>query len=156
MNPEDSFSRLGLELPPAPKPIGLYRPMTICGELAFLAGHGPLRSDGSLICGRLGEDFSVEEGAAAARQTGLAMLATLRSTLGSLNRVKRLVKLFGMVRCMPDFDQQPAVVNGCSQLLADVFGEQAGIAARSAIGVTALPAKMAVEIEAIFELQTDS
>lgn len=153
MSAEERLTKLGLELPPAPKPIGLYKPMVMVGNLAYLSGHGPLKSDGTLILGRLGDDCSIEEGQAAARQTALAMLATLRNALGTLDRVNRLVKLLGLVRCTESFDQQPQVINGCSQILADVFGPDHGIAARSALGTNALPAGMAVEIEAIFEVK---
>jgi len=152
MSAEERFSKLGLELPPAPKPIGLYKPMVIAGNLVYLSGHGPLCSDGTLIKGRLGGGTSIEQGQAAARQTGLAMLATLKSNLGSLDRVHRLVKLLGLVLSTEDFDQQPQVINGCSQLFADVFGPDRGIAARSALGTNSLPGGITVEIEAIFEL----
>ena len=153
MSAESRLAQMQIQLPPAPRPIGLYRPLTVCGSLAFTAGHGPLMPDGSLITGRVGDDLDVAQGTAAARQTGLAILATLRQQLGSLDRVVRLVKLLGMVRCTPEFSQQPAVINGCSQLLAELFGEDQGIAARSAVGVASLPAEMAIEIEAIFEIQ---
>lgn len=152
MTPEQRLKELAIELPPAPKPVGLYKPMVIVGNLAYLSGHGPLKSDGTLITGRVGADLTLEQGQAAARQTGLALLATLRSQLGSLDRVARLVKVLGLVRCTPEFDQQPLVINGCSQLFADVFGPDHGIAARSALGTSALPTGIAVEIEAIFEI----
>lgn len=152
MSAEERFAKLGLELPPAPKPVGLYKPMVIVGNLVYLSGHGPLRPDGSLITGRLGDDLTVDQGKAAALQTGLALLATLKANLGSLDRVARLVKLLGLVRSTDDFDQQPQVINGCSQLFADVFGPDRGIAARSALGTNSLPSGIAVEIEAIFEL----
>ncbi len=152
MSAEMRFEKLGLELPPAPKPIGLYKPMVVTGNLAYLSGHGPLKTDGTLITGRLGSDMSLEQGQAAARQTGLAMLATLRANLGSLDRVHRLIKVLGLVRSTDDFDQQPQVINGCSQLFADIFGPDHGIAARSALGTNSLPGGIAVEIEAIFEL----
>lgn len=152
MSNEERLTKLGLELPPAPKPIGLYKPIVVTGNLAYLSGHGPLCSDGTLITGRLGADLSLEQGQAAAKQTGLAILATLRSGLGSLDRVHRLVKLLGLVRSTDEFDQQPQVMNGCSQLFADVFGPDYGIAARSALGTNSLPGGIAVEIEAIFEL----
>lgn len=152
MSAEEQLAKLGLELPPAPKPIGLYKPMVLVGNLVYLSGHGPLKSDGSLITGRLGDDLTLEQGQAAARQTGLALLATLRTNLGSLDRVSRLVKLLGLVRCTDSFDQQPQVINGCSQVFADVFGADHGIAARSALGTNALPGGIAVEIEAIFEI----
>jgi enamine deaminase RidA (YjgF/YER057c/UK114 family) len=152
MSAEKRLTQLGLELPPAPKPVGLYKPVVVVGNLAYLSGHGPLKSDGSLITGRVGDDLTLEEGQAAARQTGLALLATLRSSLGSLDRVARLIKVLGLVRCTPEFDKQPLVINGCSQLFADVFGPDLGIAARSALGTNALPSGIAVEIEAIFEI----
>ncbi|MBX3421590.1 MAG: RidA family protein [Pirellulaceae bacterium] len=152
MSANERLAKLGLELPPAPKPVGLYRPMVLVGNLGYLSGHGPLKTDGTLIVGRVGDDMTLEQGQAAARQTGLAMLATLKSNLGSLDRVVRLVKVLGLVRCTDNFDQQPQVINGCSQLFADVFGPDLGIAARSALGTNALPGGIAVEIEAIFEI----
>ncbi|TWT92199.1 RidA family protein [Neorhodopirellula pilleata] len=150
---DQKITTLNLELPPAPKPVGVYKPIVQVGNLVYLSGHGPLKSDKTLITGRLGEDMDVEAGYAAARQTGLAMLATLREHLGSLDRVERLIKLLGLVRCTESFDAQPAVINGCSELFRDVFGEDAGVAARSAIGTNALPGGIAVEIEAIFEVK---
>lgn len=153
MNPEARLTELRLELPPAPKPIAVYRPMVIVGQLAFVSGHGPLKLDKSLITGRVGADLDLEEGKAAARQVGLAILATLRAELGSLNRVQRVIKILGMVNCTPDFQQHPAVINGCSELFADVFGPEAGIGSRSAVGMGSLPGNIAVEIEATFEIQ---
>jgi enamine deaminase RidA (YjgF/YER057c/UK114 family) len=152
MSAEERLKQLGLQLPPAPKPVGLYKPVVVVGNLAYLSGHGPLRNDGTLITGRVGDDLTLEQGQAAAKQTGLAMLATLKSSLGSLDRVIRLVKVLGLVRCTPEFEQQPQVINGCSQLFADVWGNENGIAARSALGTSALPSGIAVEIEAIFEI----
>ena len=149
-------AELQLQLPPAPQPMGVYCPLLIAGNLAYLSGHGPLLADGSLLTGRVGDSVDQAAGYEAARQTGLAMLSSLQSGLGSLDRVVRLVKLFGMVNCVPHFDQQPAVINGCSALFVDVFGQSAGVGARSAVGVAALPAGMIVEIEAIFEIETDS
>lgn len=153
MNPEARIVELKLELPPAPKPIAVYRPLVIAGNMAYVSGHGPLRTDKSLIVGRVGADLTLEEGKAAARQVGLAILATLRSQLGSLERVKRLVKVLGMVNSTPDFKEHPAVINGCSELFADVWGADNGIGARSAVGMGSLPGNIAVEIEAIFELE---
>ncbi len=144
---------MGLVLPPAPKPVGLYKPMLMVGNLAYLSGHGPLNPDGSLHIGRVGDDLTLEQGQAAARQVGLAMLATLRSNLGSLDRVARVVKLLGLVRCADAFNQQPAVMNGCSQLFADLWGTDLGVGVRSALGTNALPSDIAVEIEAIFEIR---
>jgi enamine deaminase RidA (YjgF/YER057c/UK114 family) len=150
---EQKLKSMGLELPPAPKPVGLYKPMLIVGNLAYVSGHGPLNSDGSLIKGRLGADMDIEQGKLAARQTGLAMLATLRAGLGSLDRVSRVVKILGLVRCTDDFEQSPAVINGCSQLFVDLWGDDHGIGVRSALGTNALPSSIAVEIEAIFEIR---
>jgi enamine deaminase RidA (YjgF/YER057c/UK114 family) len=149
---EARLSELGLELPPAPEPKGVYRPLVIVGNLAYTSGHLPVKSDGSLITGRIGAELDKQAGYDAARQTGLAILATLRKGLGSLDRVRRVVKLLGLVNCTPDFDQQPAVINGCSELLAEVFGPEAGVGARSAVGVGCLPLGVPVEIEAMFEI----
>lgn len=153
MSAEAKLKELNLVLPPSPKPIGVYKPIVITGNLAYLSGHGPLRPDKKLITGRLGLDMDVESGYEAARVTGMAMLATLQTHLGSLDKVKRLVKLLGLVRCTDSFQDQPAVINGCSELFRDVFGQDAGVAARSALGTNALPSGMAVEIEAIFEVE---
>jgi len=153
MSAEDRFAALGFELPPAPKPAGVYKPVVFIGDMAFVSGHGPLKPDGTLITGRVGADLSEQAGYEAARQTGLAILATLRANLGSLNRIKRLVKLLGMVNATPDFTQHPAVINGCSELFAKVFGPEHGVGARSAVGMGSLPSNIAVEIEAIFEYE---
>jgi len=152
MTAEQKLSQLGLQLPPPPEPKGVYSPLVVAGKLAYTAGHLPVDGQGSLITGRVGAELDTEAGYHAARQTGLAILATLRRHLGSLDRVRRLVKLLGAVNCTPDFDRQPAVINGCSELLAEVFGPQAGVGARSAVGVASLPLGVPVEIEAIFEI----
>ena len=152
MSHEATFLSLCLELPPAPKPVAVYKPLVVFGTAAYVSGHGPLRTDGTLITGVVGGDLTMEEGKAAARQVGLAILATLREQLGSLDRVVRLVKLLGMVNSAPDFYDHPKVINGCSELFAEVFGEAAGIGARSAVGMGPLPGNIAVEIEAIFEI----
>ncbi len=153
MGAQSKLAELKIELPPAPKPVGVYKPIVVAGNLAYLSGHGPLKADKSLITGRLGLDMDVEAGYEAARLTGLGMLSTLQEHFGSLDKVKRLVKLLGLVRGTDGFDQQPAVINGCSELFRDVFGEENGIAARSALGTNALPGGIAVEIEAIFEVE---
>jgi enamine deaminase RidA (YjgF/YER057c/UK114 family) len=150
--PETRVQELHLTLPPAPKPVAVYKTAVKHGNLLFVSGHGPLKPDGTLILGCLGKDMDLEQGKEAARQTGLAILATLRSHLGSLDKVKRLVKTFGMVNCTADFKDQPKVINGYSELMKDVFGEDAGVGARSAVGHNALPGGIAVEIEAIFEV----
>ncbi|QDS93859.1 Endoribonuclease L-PSP [Roseimaritima multifibrata] len=153
MSADAQLKTLGIELPEGPKPIGVYKSIVVTGGMAYLSGHGPLQADKTLITGRLGEDMDVQAGYDAARLTGLGMLATLRNELGSLDRVVRLVKLLGLVRSTDDFDQQPAVINGCSELFRDVFGEENGVAARSALGTNSLPGKICVEIEAIFEVK---
>lgn len=152
-SPETRLQELHLTLPPAAKPIGVYKPAVRVGNLLYVSGHGPLKPDGSLIVGRVGDSLTLEEGKGAARQTGLAILATLRSQLGSLDKVRRLVKSFGMVQCTPEFGDQPKVINGYSELMKDVFGEEAGIGARSAVGHNALPGGIAVEIECILEVE---
>ena len=153
MNLQEKLASMGLELPPAPEPAGLYKPIVISGTTAYVSGHGPLKSDGTYVTGRVGDDLDQETAQAAARQTGLAILATLRRALGTLDRVRRVVKVLGMVNCTADFDQHPAVINGCSQLFSDLFGPEAGVAARSAVGVGSLPFGIPVEIEAIFEVE---
>jgi enamine deaminase RidA (YjgF/YER057c/UK114 family) len=150
-NPELKIKELGLELPPAPKPMGVYKPVLIIGNFLYVSGQGPLKSDGSLIKGRVGNDLDLEQGKKAARQVGLAMLSTIKANIGDLNKIKRLVKTLGMVNSSPDFDQHPAVINGFSELMSEVFGEENGIGVRSAVGMF-LPNNIAVEIEAMFEL----
>ena len=152
MDADTRFAALSLELPPAPKPMGLYKPMAIVGSVGYLSGHGPLRPDKSLILGKVGAELSLEQGKLAARQTGLALLATLKSQLGSLSSVHRIVKLLGMVNATPDFQQHPAVIDGASELFAAVWGPEHGLGARSAVGMASLPSNMAVEIELIVEL----
>ena len=152
MNPEARIQNLNLEFPPAPIPVALYKPLVTVETVCYVSGHGPLNPDKSLMIGRVGDEVDAVFGKAAARQTGLAMLSTLRANLGSLNRVKRVVKVLGMVNCTPDFRDHPAVINGFSELFRDVFGEENGVGARSAVGMGSLPGNITVEIEAIFEL----
>jgi enamine deaminase RidA (YjgF/YER057c/UK114 family) len=152
MTHEERFAQLQLTLPSAPKPVAVYRPVVVVQGLAYVSGHGPICTDGTLIKGRVGADLDLAGGHAAARQTGLAILATLRTHLGSLDRVKRVIKILGMVNSAPDFYDHPKVINGCSELFAQVFGEADGIGARSAVGMGPLPGNIAVEIEVIFEL----
>ena len=152
MSAEARVRELRLELPPPPKPAGVYQPVVVVGNMAYVSGHGPLRPDGSMITGRGGTDLDVKGGYDAARLVGLAVLASVRAALGTLDRVKRVVKTLGMVNSAPDFTQHPAVINGFSELMADVFGKENGIGARSAVGMAALPGNIAVEVEVIFEL----
>jgi enamine deaminase RidA (YjgF/YER057c/UK114 family) len=133
----------------------VYKTAVKIGNLLFVSGHGPLKADKSMITGRLGKDgFTLEQGKEAARQTGLAILSTVKDTLGSLDKVKRLIKTFGMVNCTDDFIDHPKVINGFSELMRDVFGEDAGVGARSAVGHNSLPGNMAVEIECILEVDS--
>lgn len=152
MSHEARLAALGVELPAAPVPVAVYKPLVIAGGLAYVSGHGPVLPDGSKITGVVGRDLGAAGGHGAARQVGLAILATLRSELGSLDRVARVVKVLGMVNSAPDFYEHPKVINGCSELFAEVFGPEAGVGARSAVGLGPLPGNIAVEIEAIFEL----
>ena len=147
------LNELGIELPPPPPKGGIYKPVVVHGNTAYVSGHGPYKGDGEYIEGRLGDDMSLDEGKAAARHVGLAMLATLKNELGSLDRVKRVIKLLGMVNSTPDFPDHPKVINGCSELFAQVWGDDNGVGARSAVGMGSLPGNIAVEIEAIFEIQ---
>jgi enamine deaminase RidA (YjgF/YER057c/UK114 family) len=142
---------LGLKLPPAPKPAGLYKPVLITGKFLYISGQGPTRPDGTLMTGKLGADLNTEEGKVVARQVGLTMLSTIKTHFGELKKIKRLVKTFGMVNSSPDFTQQPLVINGFSELMAEVFGEENGIGVRSAVGMI-LPSNIPVEVEAMFEL----
>ena len=152
MNADARFAELNLELPPAPKPVGVYKPIVIVGNLAYLSGHGPMRPDTSLIMGKIGGDLTLEEGKLAARQVGLSLLATIKAQLGSLSKVKRVVKVLGMVNGTPDFLYHPKVINGASELFAAIWGEDNGVGARSAVGMGSLPDNIAVEIEMIVEL----
>lgn len=149
---EQRFAKLGLELPPAPKPLGIYKPCLVSGNYLYVSGHGTVQSDGSLIIGRIGRDMDIEEGKRAAQQVGLAILATIKANLGSLDKVKRVIKVLGMVNCVPEFERHPYVINGCSELFAKVWGEENGIGVRSAVGFGSLPDNIPVEIEAMFEL----
>jgi len=152
MGAEARLAELMLELPPAPKPFATYVTARRHGDLLYVSGHGPLRADGTLHVGRLGDGLGLDEGRAAARQTGLAILSTLRAHLGSLDKVVRLVKVLGMVNSTPDFHDHPKVINGFSDLMVEVFGDP-GKGARSAVGMVALPENIAVEVEAIFEVR---
>jgi enamine deaminase RidA (YjgF/YER057c/UK114 family) len=151
--PETRIQELHLTLPPAPKPVAVYKTAVRHGNLLYVSGHGPLKADRSMITGRVGQDLTAEQGKEAARQVGLAVLATVRTHLGTLDKVKRLVKTFGMVNCTDDFKDQPQVINGFSELMKDVFGEDAGVGARSAVGHNSLPGNIAVEIECVFEVE---
>lgn len=148
MTPEDRLRDLGIVLPGVPAPVANYVPFRMAGNMLYISGQGPREADGSYITGRLGLNMSVEQGYAAARLTGLQLLAVAKSAIGELARIEAVIKLLGMVNAEPDFGDQPKVINGCSDLLVEVLGE-AGRHARSAVGMGSLPNRMAVEIEAI-------
>lgn len=152
LTPDERFDQLGLNLPPAPKPLGVYKPFLIVDKFVYVSGHGTIKNDGTFIIGRIGKDLSIDEGKAAAQQVGLAILATLKKNLGTLNKIKRVIKVLGMVNCVPEFERHPYVINGCSELFAKVWGEENGVGVRSAVGMGSLPDNIPVEIEAMFEL----
>lgn len=147
----ERIKEMNLQFPPAPKPAGVYRPILVVDKYLYVSGQAPVNFDGTLMQGRVGDDLSQEDGYAAARQVGLTMLSTIMTHYGDLDKVKRLVKVLGMVNCTPDFKRHPLVINGFSELMAEVFGKENGIGARSAVGMM-LPDGIPVEIEAIFEL----
>lgn len=152
-SPDARLAELGVQLPPAPKPLGVYKPCLIVDRFVYVSGHGPYQGEGvQMVTGVVGRDLTEEQGKAAARQTGLAILATLRASLGSLDRVARVVKVLGMVNAAPDFGRHPAVVNGCSELFVEIWGPDKGVGVRSAVGMGSLPSGIPVEIEAMFEL----
>lgn len=149
---DQRFKETGLTLPPAPEPLGIYKPWLIDGKNLYVSGHGPLQNDGSNLCGRIGDNMDIEQGKLAAQQVGLAILSTIAKNLGSLNKVKRVIKILGMVNCVAEFEKHPYVINGCSELFKKVWGEENGVGVRSAVGMGSLPGNIPVEIEAMFEL----
>ena len=154
--PEENFLKTGQKLPAAPRPAGVYKPMLQVDNLIYVSGHGPVLEEGVLIKGKVGFDINAEAAKVAAKQTGLTILSTLKSNLGSLNRIKRVVKVFGMVNCTLNFEEHPFVINGCSELFAEIWGTENGVGVRSAVGMGSLPGNISVEIEAIFELADDT
>ena len=151
MSIDARLRELGITLPPAPTPGGVYTPVVVVDRMAYVSGQVPYGPDGKLISGRVGAEMTEQEGAAAARVVALTMLATLRASLGTLDRIKRVVKVLGMVNSTPDFRHHPQVMNGFSGVMVEIFGE-AGKGARSAVGMGSLPYNVPVEVEAIFEL----
>jgi len=149
--PSEKVKELGLIFPPAPKPAGVYRPVLVVDNFLYVSGQAPMKNDGTLIQGRLGDDLTIKDGKLAARQVGLTMLSSIQTHFGSLDKIKRVVKVLGMVNCTPDFMRHPLVINGFSELMAEVFGEEHGIGVRSAVGMM-LPDGIPVEIEAMFEI----
>lgn len=153
MSVEERIVELGLILPPPPSPAGLYKPILVVGDLAYLSGHGPVEDSGNMVKGKVGENLSVEEGKTAARQVGLTLLATIKDHFGTLEQISRVIKLLGLVNCTSEFVDQPTVINGCSELFSELFGADNGVGVRSAIGANSLPGNIPVEIEAIFQLR---
>lgn len=152
MSIELRLKELGIVLPPAPKPVGNYIPGVITGELLFMSGCGPRQNDGKVITGKVGAQLTTEQGYEAARVVGLAMLANIRTVLGSLDRIERVVKVLGMVNCTPEFSEMPKVINGFSDLFIELLGTDRGCGARSAVGMIALPGEIAVEVEMILQV----
>jgi enamine deaminase RidA (YjgF/YER057c/UK114 family) len=152
MSAEKKLESLGLVLPPAPTPAGVYKPCLIDGKYLFVSGHGPVKEDKTLMVGRIGKDVDIEQGKLAARQVGLTILSSIKAKLGSLDKIKRVIKVLGMVNAVPEFEQHPYVINGCSELFAQLWGDDLGVGVRSAVGMGSLPNNISVEIEAMFEL----
>jgi len=152
LTPDQRFKQTGLTLPSAPAPVGVYKPRLVDGKYLYLSGHGPVQNDKTLIIGRIGAELDMEQGKLAARQVGLTMLATILANLGSFNRIKRVIKVLGMVNCVATFEKHPYIINGCSELFATVWGTENGVGVRSAVGFGSLPDNIPVEIEALFEL----
>jgi enamine deaminase RidA (YjgF/YER057c/UK114 family) len=152
MSAEENFSKLGLTLPPAPTPAGVYKPCLIDGKHLFVSGHGPVRDDKTLMVGRVGTDVDKEQGKLVARQVGLTILSSIKAEIGSLDKIKRVIKVLGMVNAVPEFESHPYVINGCSELFAQIWGSDNGVGVRSAVGMGSLPNNISVEIEALFEL----
>jgi enamine deaminase RidA (YjgF/YER057c/UK114 family) len=150
--PSEQLRELGLQLPPAPPPAGLYKPVLVMDGYLYVSGQGPMQADGTYRIGRAGADLDLEQAKAAARQVGLTMLSTIQTHFGSIDRIDRLVKTLGMVNCTPEFRDHPLVINGFSELMASIFGEDRGVGVRSAVGMM-LPGGIPVEIEALFKLK---
>lgn len=152
MSADQNFKATGLTLPPAPVPLGVYKPVMVVGNFLYVSGHGPMQLDGSKIIGRVGDNMDIEESKLAARQVGLSILSSLVKHVGSLDKIKRVIKVLGMVSCTADFERHPYVINGCSELFREIWGNENGVGVRSAVGMASLPEGIPVEIEAIFEL----
>jgi len=153
MSADKRFETLGLVLPPPPKPLGVYKPFLQLNDMVLVSGHGTVQADGTLLIGKVGVDMDKESAKEAAQLVGLAILATLKDNLGSLDKIDRVIKVLGMVNCVPTFEPHPYVINGCSELFAEVWGPDHGVGVRSAIGMGSLPDNIPVEIEAQFLLK---
>ncbi|MEP7277628.1 MAG: RidA family protein [Bacteroidota bacterium] len=151
-NIQKKLDEIGLQFPAVHPSKGIYKPCLTLGNQLFVSGHVSLRADGHCISGKIGTDLSEEDGKAAARQCALAILGSIKEHLGGFERLKRVIKILGMVNCAPDFEKQALIMNGCSELFAQLMGEENGIGVRSAVGMGSLPGNAAVEVEALFEL----
>jgi len=152
MSAEQHLLELGIVLPELPVPKAVYKPCIIVGNLLYVSGHVPIRADLTRITGKVGQDMDAEAAKEVARIVGLCILSTIRKQLGSLDKVKRVIKILGMVNAVPDFTQHPFIINGCSELFRDIWGPDHGVGVRSAVGMGSLPDNIPVEVEAIFEL----
>lgn len=152
MTPEQNLAALGIELPEVPTPKAVYKPCLIDGNHLYVSGHVPMRADFTRIRGKVGQDMDVDEAKQMARLVGLLILSSIRKHVGSLDKVKRVIKVLGFVNAVPDFDKHPVVINGCSELFAEIWGEDNGVGVRSAVGMGSLPDGIPVEVEALFEL----
>ena len=150
---EEKLTGLGYSLPVLPASKGIYKRCLVDGNHLYLSGHISVNTDGSAITGKLGKDLDEAQGKAAARQCGLAMLASIKAELGDLQKIKRVMKVLGMVNATPDYEKHPIVINGCSELFVAIWGEDRGKGVRSAVGMGSLPNNVAVEIEAMFEIE---
>ena len=149
---EQKLEELGLTLPTLPGSKGIYKSCLVDGNKLYVSGHVSLNTDGSYITGKLGKDISDEEGRRAAKQCGLAILTSVKKHFGTLDTIKRVIKVFGMVNAIPEYEKHPVIINGCSELFASLWGEDNGIGTRSAVGMGSLPGNVAVEVEAMFEI----
>jgi enamine deaminase RidA (YjgF/YER057c/UK114 family) len=152
MTAEENLARLGVELPEIPVPKAIYKPCLVVGRQLYVSGHVPMRPDFTRISGKVDRDMDTEEAKKIARLVGLSILSSIRKHIGSLDKVKRVVKVLGMVNAVPDFDKHPIVINGCSELFAEIWGPDNGVGVRSAVGMGSLPDGVPVEVEALFEL----
>jgi enamine deaminase RidA (YjgF/YER057c/UK114 family) len=150
--PEQNLAALQVFMPVIPKPKAIYKPCLVDGKNLWVSGHVPVRDDGTRIRGKVGQDMDADEARKIARYVGLCILSSVRTHLGSLDKVKRVIKVLGMVNATPDFEQHPYVINGCSELFAEIWGEENGVGVRSAVGMGSLPDGIPVEVEALFEL----
>jgi enamine deaminase RidA (YjgF/YER057c/UK114 family) len=153
MSIEKKLADLNLSLPAVSPSKGIYKRCVVVKNLLYVSGHVSVKDDGTTLKGKLGKDLSDDEGKIAARQSGLAILSSIKDHLGDLDKIKRVIKILGMVNSVPDYENHPAIINGCSELYVQLWGEENGKGVRSAVGMGSLPGNAAIEIEAIFELQ---